>query len=218
MCVATRKKTARKKTACKRPYSLGKRLEQSDQKRVKILSAAQKSLESDGFRGLTLDVLAQDSGVTRQTVYNLFKNKTGILEALFDQLALRGGMNRMPSVMQQTNPEAMLTSFVEVFSSFWSRNRLLLRRIHGIAAMDPDFATVLQARNRRRKAAATRVVEMLDRRNGRGDAARKEQRIPTLHALTSFEFFDTLAESCGSAEEAALLVSAIVKKALSVQQ
>jgi hypothetical protein len=38
------------------------------------------------------------------------------------------------------------------------------------------------------------------------------QRIATLSALTSFEFFDSLAENCGNAKDAANLVLSLVKK------
>ncbi len=184
----------KKKTApCKRPYSLGKRLESSDRKRAGILAAARAQLESNGFLSFTLEGLALNSGVTRQTIHNLFGTKAGVLEALFDQLALDGGLERMRSVMQQTNPASMLAGFVEIFTGFWMKDRLLIRRIHGIAAIDPEFGAVLEARNRRRLGAAARVVQMLDRDGGGRDVA---QRSATLYALTSFEFFDVLAEGC----------------------
>ncbi len=38
-----------------------------------------------------------------------------------------------------------------VFSNFWAKNRLLLKRIHGIAAVDPEFGKAIYARNQRRK-------------------------------------------------------------------
>ncbi|MBV8673871.1 MAG: helix-turn-helix transcriptional regulator, partial [Acidobacteriaceae bacterium] len=105
-----------KQTACKRPYELGRRLEQSDRKRAAILAAARKHLESTGMVELTMDALARESGVTRQTVHNLFGTKSGVLEALFDQLALDAGMERMRIVMQQSEPGPMLSGFVEVFT------------------------------------------------------------------------------------------------------
>ncbi|MGB0122704.1 MAG: helix-turn-helix domain-containing protein [Silvibacterium sp.] len=208
----------KKKTApCKRPYSLGKRLESSDRKRSGILAAARAQLESNGFLSFTLEGLALNSGVTRQTIHNLFGTKAGVVEALFDQLALDGGLERMRSVMQQTNPASMLAGFVEIFTGFWIRDRLLIRRIHGIAAIDPEFGAVLEARNRRRLGAAARVVQMLDRDGGGRDGGRQNgaQRSATLYALTSFEFFDVLAEGCGGVEEGARLLFAIVEKALS---
>jgi AcrR family transcriptional regulator len=206
----------KKAAACKRPYSLGKRLERSDQKRAKIFAALREQLEAKGFSSLTLDGLARESGVTRQTIYNLFAAKTGLLEALFDQIALDAGMERMRNVMTASDPESMLKGFIEIFSTFWMKDRLLIRRIHGVAAIDPEFGAAVEARNQRRRFAATRVIEMLDRRSGR-DAAGKEQRIATLHALTSFEFFDALAESCGDADEAARLLPGVVERAISLR-
>jgi AcrR family transcriptional regulator len=198
---------------CKRPYSLGKRQELSDRKRAKILSTARAHLESNGFLTFALDSLARESGVTRQTIHNLFGTKAGLLEALFDQLAIAGGMERMRAVMQQTNPESMLFSFVEIFSGFWAKDRLLIRRIHGIAAIDPEFGVAVEARNRRRRGAAARIVDLLDGSKGGSTVEKKRQRSVTLYALTSFEFFDALAEGCGSTDDAAPMVLALVKKA-----
>lgn len=200
--------------ACKRHYSLGKRLEQSDQKRTKILAVLRKQLEAKGFTKLAMDDLARESGVTRQTIYNLFSNKTGLLEALFDQIAREGGMERMREVMQTANPETMLARFVDIFSTFWAKDRLLMRRVHGIAAIDPEFGAVVEARNQRRMFAATRVIEMLDRKSGARESSGKDARIAILHALTSFEFFDALAASKGSAEEAVHLLPGIVVRAI----
>jgi AcrR family transcriptional regulator len=197
---------------CKRPYALGKRLELSGRKRAAILAAARTQLEANGFLHLTMDSLARESGVTRQTIHNLFGTKAGVLEALFDQLALIGGMERMRDVMQQGNAESMLSGFVAVFTDFWAKDRQLLRRIHGIAAIDSEFAAAVEARNRRRQTAASRVVDQLARGKGEKDMEDRMQRIATLFALTSFEFFDSLAESCGNAKEAANLVLRLVKK------
>src|SRR6202453_390911 len=94
--------------------------------RAALLRAARSQLEANGYRQLTMGTLARESGVTRQTIHNLFGTKAGVLEALFDQLALDGGMERMRNVMQQTNTESMLAGFVEVFADFWSRDRLLI--------------------------------------------------------------------------------------------
>lgn len=204
--MATKKAAPRK-----RSYSLGKRLEGSEQKRMLILAAARAQLESNGFPGLTLDGLARACGLTRQTIHNLFGTKAGVLEALFDQIALDSGMEQMRQVMQQADAEAMLNGFLDIFRLFWTKNRLLLKRIHGIAAIDPEFGAAVEARNRRRRSAAARIIEMIDRQRG-GEAGSREERAAMLCALTSFEFFEALAESRGGVEAAASLMPAIVKK------
>jgi hypothetical protein len=108
----------------------------------------------------------------------------------------------------------MLEAFVEVFVGFWGKDRLLLKRIHGIAAIDPEFGKAVEARNQRRKMGATRVVELLCRGAPGVDGDEKSRRISMLVALTSFEFFDSLAESSGSTESAAAGVGSIVKKVM----
>lgn len=202
---------ATRKVPCKRPYSLGKRQVSSDLTRARVLGAARRMLESQGFLSFTLDGLARESGVTRQTIHNLFRTKSGVIEALFDQLAISGGMERMPFVMQQTDARAMLAGFVEIFVGFWQKDRMFLRRIHGIAAIDPAFGAAVAARNLRRKSAAIRVVGLLGKDGARNDT---EQKIHTLHALTSFEFYDALVEACGNEEHAAKALCGIVEKAL----
>jgi AcrR family transcriptional regulator len=161
-----------------------------------------------------METLASESGVTRQTVHTLFGTNTALLKALFDQIALDAGMEQMRSVMQQTDPELLLSSFVGVLSGFWTKYRVLLRRIHGIAAIDPEFGAAVEARNRRRQGAATRVVERLGSGDPYQDTRVRARRIGVLHAMTSFEFFDALAESVGSEKDIPELLLALIRSAL----
>jgi AcrR family transcriptional regulator len=204
----------KKAVACKRPYALGKRLELSQHKRASILAAAKTHLETKGLLQFTMDSLAGESGVTRQTVHNLFGTKAAILEALFDQLASAGGMERMREVMQEPSADRILSRFVEVCTDFWRKERELIRRIHGIAAIDPEWSAAVNARNRRRQSAASRVIDLLGKENGEKVLNDRIQKIATLYALTSFEFFDSLSESCGNAKEAAHLVHLLAKVSL----
>jgi AcrR family transcriptional regulator len=192
----------------KRPYELGKRLEQMDQTRAAILSAAKAQLEAKGYRQLTMSSLAAESGVTRQTVHNLFGTRAAVLEALFDLIALDGGMENMRDVMTQRSAETMLERFIEVFCRFWASHRLLIRRIHGIGAIDLEFGAVIEARNRRRLTAATRVVNRI------GIRKKVEQQAATLAALTSFEFFDALAQSSLDENHAEAIVLDLARKML----
>lgn len=179
--------------------------------RAAILRAARAQLEANGYRQLTMAGLAAESGVTRQTIHNLFGTKTGVLEAVFDLIALDSGMERMREVMMLAPADTQVARFVEVFCGFWRKNRLLLRRVHGIGAIDPEFGTVIEARNRRRLRAATRIVE----RFGAEDV---KQRAAMLAAVTSFEFFDALAESGGSEAEAEVMVLRLARASVLVAE
>ena len=192
----------------KRGYDLRKRLENMDQTRQAVLQAARRQLESQGYRQMTMASLAAESGVTRQTIHNLFGSKRGVLETLFDTIALEGGMERMREVMTQPQPEAMLQQFVQVFCNFWKQNRVLFRRIHGIGAIDPDFGEIIDARNQRRRGAAARIVKRIASGHDATSAA------VTLTALTSFEFYDTLAQSGNSGSEAEAIILKLASAAI----
>lgn len=200
----------KRKEELKRPYDLGKRLDQMDQSRAAILRAARSQLEANGYRQWTMSSLAAESGVTRQTVHNLFGNKRAVLEALFDVIALDGGMDRMGQAMAQATGKAMLKEFVKIFCEFWSTNQLLFRRIHGIGAIDPEFGTVIQNRNQRRLAAATRIVQKMGVERG------AKQRAAVLTALTSFEFFDAVASNLNDDSQIEALFLELALRALSV--
>ena len=208
--------TEAKRAACPRPYTLGERQKESDRKRSTVLATARAALESNGFADFSLESIARQSAVTRQTVYNLFGSKTGLLEALFDAIAVDGGMQRMRLVMQHADAESALASFVDVFCDFWAKDRLLIRRIHGIAAIDPEIGSVVEARNRRRQGAAIRILQMMDDEGTKRTPEEQSQRAAALYALTSFEFFDVLADSCGSTEQATRLVRVLTEKSLLV--
>ncbi len=198
--------TSQKIEESRRPYELGKRLEQMDQSRAAILRAARALLEAGGYRQLTMSALATESGVTRQTVHNLFGTKGAVLEALFDLIALEGGMEKMREAMTQPTADGMLERFVEVFCGFWSAHRVLHRRIHGIGAIDPEFGSAIEARNRRRLSAAARIA-------GRFGTPEPERKAAVLAALTSFEFFDALCQNAPESQAKAIVLE-LARKAL----
>lgn len=184
----------------KRGYDLGRRLEQMDQSRRAVLEAARAQLEGQGYKQMSMASLAADSGITRQTIHNLFGTKRAVLEALFDSMALHGGMDQMRSVMMLTDSRAMLDGFVRVFCAFWAENQVLFRRIHGIGAIDPDFGEIIAARNERRRGAASRIAQKCKSGGHFKDAA------AALAALTSFEFYDVLAQQGISALQAETII------------
>jgi AcrR family transcriptional regulator len=129
-----------------RPYRLGHRLATTEQTRTRIISAARELLmASNGFAGFSIEAVARQADVARMTVYHQFGSKIGLLEALFDSLATSGGMQQLASAFRQQEPLDALTEFITIFSHFWDSDRLVTRRIRGLAALDPDFEQVVRA-------------------------------------------------------------------------
>ena len=150
-----------------RPYRLGQRQASTEQTRSRVISAARELLvSSDGFSGFSIDAVARQADVARMTVYHQFGSKIGLLEALCDSLAAYGGMEQLASAFRRTEPLDALNEYITVFGRFWQSDRLVTRRLRGLAALDPDFEQVIRARDERRRKGLRVLVQRLFEQHG----------------------------------------------------
>jgi AcrR family transcriptional regulator len=186
-----------------RAYRLGQRQAASDQTRVRIIEAAREILETaDSF---SIDAVAHEAGVARMTVYYQFNSKRGLLEALFDYLAARGGMPQLPLAFQRPDPIDALEHVIKVFAHFWASDRVVLRRLRGMAALDPELDEVLLARNEGRRNALRAIVGRLPKER-RPHMQSADNTVDLLHTLISFECFDVLAGKNRTPEDVAPII------------
>src|SRR5438552_6529596 len=123
-----------------RPYRLGQRQVAADKTRSRILKAAREQLEKEA--SFSLDAVARRADVARMTVYYQFGSKAGLLEALFDDLAARGGMAQLRAAFARPDPLEALAELIAVFCRFWASDRLVIRRLQALSVLDPDFEAV----------------------------------------------------------------------------
>jgi AcrR family transcriptional regulator len=210
------RQTSRKKT-CPRPYRLGKRQETMDQTRAKIITAARTLILSENaLEGFNIDAIARRTGITRMTIYNQFGGRIGLLEALFDDLAQRGEMYRMPKVFQKQNPIEALKAFIAAFGRFWTTDRAIIRRLRAMAALDAELAEADAARQERRRQGANVIIKRLNEKHSLTSTRPLKQCVEILFTMTSFEFFDTLAGESHTPEEVVPLVQNSVMKILEI--
>ena len=88
-----------------RAYNSPSRIVASTKTRQRIVAAAAAILgTAEGISGFSLQAVAAKAGVTRLTVYNRFGSRRALLEAVFDDMAVRGGLHRIPGVMAAPDP------------------------------------------------------------------------------------------------------------------
>ncbi len=177
-----------------RPYQLGKRQDQIDESRRRVIDAARSLLaEAGSYRAFTVEAVAKKADVAKATIYYQFESKTGLLEAVCDALAEAGGMSGLAAAFTDPDPIAALRTFVETFGRFWDADRSAMRRLRALAALDPEVGAVISARDDRRRIGlgvlAGRLAE--DRTPARRIDPADLTRV--LYVLTSFETFDALA-------------------------
>lgn len=219
-----------------RPYRLGQRQAATEQNRSRILQAARALLmENDGFSSFSIDLVARRADVARMTVYHQFGSKTGLLEALSDSLAANGGMQQLGDAFRQPDAWAALEQYIVTFGRFWDEDRLVMRRLRSLAALDPDFGQLVQTRDGWRRKGVGLLAERIVRQHlqsasqpateiGADACTDREQQaalslVPTeivdvLFTLTAFETFDMLAGANHSIQEITPIVQKLAHTAL----
>jgi AcrR family transcriptional regulator len=180
---------------------MGKRAAAAGETRARILEAARQLLANESETDLSMEAIASRADVSRLTLYYQFKSRPGLLEALYDHLAMRGNMQRMAEVFHETDPSMALEKMVSTFVGFWSSDPVVIRRVRGIATLDAEISQGIRARDARRPNIAREIL--------RRTALRREKELTTeqqnltadvLSMLTSFESYDSLSRAGHSAE------------------
>ena len=90
-----------------RRYRSARRREQAEQTRERVLDAAGKLFEERGFKGASVAAIAEQAGVSEETVYARFRNKRTLLGELVRR-AVRGDDPR--HVPEQDGPHAVIAA------------------------------------------------------------------------------------------------------------
>jgi AcrR family transcriptional regulator len=135
----------------KRRYHSPRRQEQAAATRQAILGAAQRLFEEHGYVATTMDAIAVEAGVARNTVYSAFATKAGLLRALWD-LRLKGDADDAPvadrpwyrEVLEEPDPERQLRLNARNACVVKRRIGPILRVIRSAAAVEPDAVALWQ--------------------------------------------------------------------------
>src|ERR1700730_3272389 len=164
----------------------------ASQTRERIVAAAATILRSaKGVEDFSLEGVAKAAGVTRLTVYNQFGSRRAVLEAVFDAVAVRGGLHRLAEAMTGPDPHAALARIITIFCEFWSFDPGALGLLHAVGSSNPEFAESVGARNERRRRLLSSLVRRIAQDAPLWPKAQRDL-VDVLFALTSFAFFAQL--------------------------
>jgi AcrR family transcriptional regulator len=199
-----------------RSYSMGKREVATNETRLRILEATRQTLGDESEAALSMEAIAGRADVSRLTIYYQFKSRAALLEALYDHLAMKGNMRRMGEVFHERDPHAALDKLVSVFVGFWSSDRVVIRRLRAMAALDPEIRQGIESRDARRHHIAREILKRI------AEAAKKKYDDECLRAtadvlamLTGFAPYDALANAGHSDQEIIAIIARLARLAAS---
>jgi len=192
-----------------RSYRSSVRAAAANLKRARVVEAGRTLLNAGrGGAAFSLDAVARRAGVTRLTVYNQFKSKRGLLEAIFDDTARRGGLHDLQGVFQEPDVRKALERYVTIFCRFWAMHARLFPKLAAVARLDPEIAESLGQRVERRR----HVLQTLTERSP--GTADRQRLIDVLFAVTGFEVFDILSVHSRSAAAVEAIMQQLAADAL----
>lgn len=185
-----------------RTYVSSVRTAAAAEKRQAVIDAATRFLREDGaIAHFSLDAIAKAAGVTRLTLYNQFGSRSGLLEAVFDDIARRGDLARLADAVADPDPWRGLDHLVEIFCTFWSFEPAV-GRVQDAGVIDRDFGQAVLDRTERRRPTIGSIV----RRLHPGQSERGERdMVDMVFLLTSYASFQSLSAGRESAAVCALL-------------
>jgi len=158
--------------------------------------------------------VARRAGVQRLTVYNQFGSRRALLEAVFDDIALRGGLQRLEQVMAEPDPHIGLALLVPVFCEFYAGGQPVMAQLLGAGASDPELKQSLRERNERRRHLLRVLVERMVAQGDLAADAAAVDLVDVLWALTGAPFLMELTANGRSPQDACALIQAAVADAV----
>ena len=119
-------------------------------------------------------------------------------------------MTELASVFTDPDPRQALRGFIAAFARFWASDRLVMRRLRALAALDPDVAIVIEARDERNRTGLQILVDRIAKQSNATSPIDAATVVQVVHTLTSFETFDSLA---GPTQEPTDVVPLVVELA-----
>ena len=184
-----------------RPYAQQARARTAAQTRRHILDAVYRRLREAPAERVTVEGVARSAGVSRATVYLVFGDRSGLFDAIGDDLLQRSGFAEVMRAVDETDSEVALQRFFSATTQLYSHNQDVLRSLFAMAQLDPTalggaIGRMEQGRDRGMQLLAERLVtEGLVREADVGRAT------DLLWLLSAFSTFDLLATVRGRTPE-----------------
>src|SRR5438094_3607998 len=130
-----------------RPYKSLVRDGQADDTRWRIVEATRHLLGRDGYAGMTVEAIARRAEVSAQSVYAIFKSKTGILVGLLDQSAFGADYEKaVRQALSASDPEARLRFAARIARQIHDAQSATFDLLRGAGVVAPELAKLEQQR------------------------------------------------------------------------
>ena len=135
------------------------RQRQAGDTRRRIVNATRQLLEREGYAGMTIEAIAHKAEVSAQTVYAIFKSKTGILTELLDQSTFGADYEEaVRRALSAGDPETRLRLAAPIARQIHDAQSATLDLLRGAGVVAPQLAKLEHQRENLRYERQERMI------------------------------------------------------------
>jgi len=189
--------------------------------RARILETARASFLARGFAGTTIRLVADEAGVSQETIYKSFGGKAGLLKVVYDT-TLAGDDDDVPlaqrpealAVLEADSGEAAVNAYAKLAQTIGARTDPLVRMIMGSRDTDATLMSFVDTIHQQRRVGSAHWVGHWHAAGWLREDLDVERAADILWALNSYEPRWLLIDRGWTAEEFTAWLAETLRHAL----
>jgi len=178
-----------------RAYRARGRPRRSEETRERIKTAVRDLLAEGSFHDSTVEEVADRAGVARATLYQHFRSRLELVDAICETFAENPALRRLRETVELPDADEALAGTIAASIRFWSSEDRILHQLYGVAAIDPAAQDLVDRQRADRRSELERLARNLSRAGRLRDGTNERRALSLLLVLTSYETFHELRQT-----------------------
>jgi AcrR family transcriptional regulator len=178
-----------------RAYRASRRSRRAEETRDRIVAAVRQLLEEGAFHDSTVDEVAERAGIARATLYQHFRSRLDLVDAICDTFDANPALLRVREVVGLADAATALAETIANCVQFWASEDAVLHGLYGVVAVDPAARALVGRQRVDRRAEMRRLARRLRAAGRLREGVSERGAVATLMVLTSYETFRELREA-----------------------
>lgn len=172
-----------------RGYRARRRSTRAEATRAKIVAAVGELLAEGTFHEATVDQVAERAGIARATLYQHFRSRLELVDAVCDTFAQSPALIAIRQSIAEAEPSRALTDTIRRSVTFWSSGDAAFAQLYGVTAIDPAAQDFVDRQRADRRSELERLVGRLRSAGLLRDGLTDRKALAELMLLTSYGTF-----------------------------
>lgn len=185
----------------KRKYESAVRTESAQRTREAIAKAARRLFAARGFAGTPIESIAQEAGVSVQTVYAVFRTKRAVLLSMLDAVDDQADVGALRAQLAGGSVAAQRKAVARFMTRLFTRGGDIIVATRAAGAADPELRALLKKGLERHRRGSRAIIASWSKAGALRRGLSAADAADALDAITSFAIYAELRSAGWSARK-----------------